>query len=496
MSGLLVRYDSDSGSLLIGEPGAIVQVKDDGTGTFFAHLDDVRAAGATDLRRTLERTAADWGEERGLAVSDIEYSLFDDEYSAATAISFSGSADGLRIDIGFLLDDFDDEAATEADIRHTVGPLLERQGWTFIRAEMDPNYAASPWLWHLRVEPKTRGRTVGELYAVAEEILALVEATTGDGLRRETVLELLRAARAELLVGQPEGDWLDVKSQDYDLSTESGKISLAQDVARFANAEYGGIVVVGMGSKKTGDAEIIKDVRPVPPDARGVRRHRQAINNRVFPPPDGLTVEEVMVGSGRLMVLHVPPQPEELKPFLVHGAIVDGRVEGAFISIVRRRGEASIPVTAAAIHASRGRARLAPTRRAAWRGTYRPLAIDCERTFGETHVEAVEEEEGNQAQARSRAGASCAVAPMGDLATWCMVRTRVSVSGPRWRVGRGPPDSGRTGFRGADTRGMGGPFSRRAGVIAPSGEVQVAASWPLPGRRNRGPSGEGVAGAP
>lgn len=231
--------------MLIGKPPSIVEVKDDGTGTFFAHLDDVRGAGATEARNALIRAAGDWGEERGLAVSDVDYSLFDDEYSPATAIGFSAGTAGLTMDLGFFLDDFDDEAATEADVRRTVEPLLRRRHWTFLRAEMDPNYAASPWLWHLRVKPPTRGRTLGELYAVAEEMLAVVEATTGAGLRRETVLELLRAGRAEVLIGQPEGDWLDVKSQDYDLSTDSGKISLAQDVARFANGEYGGIVVVG-----------------------------------------------------------------------------------------------------------------------------------------------------------------------------------------------------------------------------------------------------------
>ena len=53
-----------------------------------------------------------------------------------------------------------------------------------------------------------------------------------------------------------------------------------------------------------------------------------------------------------LVLLDIPPQPEELKPFLVHGAIVDGRVEGAFISIVRRRGESSIPITAPMIHST------------------------------------------------------------------------------------------------------------------------------------------------
>ena len=352
MSGLAVRYNSTRGSLLIGDPRTFVEIGNDGTGIYFAHLDDVRAGSATDLRNALAHASLDTGGSRGLAVSDIEYSLFDDEYSPATRIAFSGGSDGFGIDIGFFLDEFDDEAATEMDTRCTVAPLLSRRGWTFVEAEMDPNYAASPWLWHLRVDPRTRGRTIGELYDVAEEILALVEATTGRGLRRETTLELLRAGRAEVLVGQAEGDWLDVKSHDYDLSTDGGKISLAQDVARFANAEYGGIVIVGMGAKRIGDTEVIRGIRPIPLDSRGVRRHRQAINNRLFPPPNELTVEEVSVGGGRLIILHVPPQPEELKPFLVHGAIVGGRIEGAFISIVRRRGEASIPVSAAAIHST------------------------------------------------------------------------------------------------------------------------------------------------
>jgi hypothetical protein len=52
------------------------------------------------------------------------------------------------------------------------------------------------------------------------------------------------------------------------------------------------------------------------------------------------------------MLIDIPPQPEELRPFLVHGAIVNGRVEGAFISIVRRRGESSIPITAPMIHST------------------------------------------------------------------------------------------------------------------------------------------------
>lgn len=53
-----------------------------------------------------------------------------------------------------------------------------------------------------------------------------------------------------------------------------------------------------------------------------------------------------------LVLVEVPPQPEELKAFLVSGAVVHGRVEGAFISIVRRRGEHSLAISPAGIHAA------------------------------------------------------------------------------------------------------------------------------------------------
>ncbi len=93
--------DRSAQRLLIGKPGAAVEVKSDGAGAWFAHLDDVRAAGATEMRRALARAAADsLGEGETLLVSNIPYcSLFDHETSLAETISFSSGADGLRINI-------------------------------------------------------------------------------------------------------------------------------------------------------------------------------------------------------------------------------------------------------------------------------------------------------------------------------------------------------------------------------------------------------------
>lgn len=169
-------------------------------------------------------------------------------------------------------------------------------------------------------------------------------------MTRATTLGLLRGGHAAALFGQPEGPWLDVKREHYDLSIATGKIKLAQAVARFANGEYGGIVVVGMDTKRVHGGEEIRALRPVKHDPGIVRRYQHALENHLYPPPDLLDVELVAVPGGAVVIVHIPPQPEEHKPFLVHGAIVDGRVEGAFISIVRRRGQDSIPTTAAAIH--------------------------------------------------------------------------------------------------------------------------------------------------
>ncbi len=333
----------------IGDAATEVAVHDDGAGVFLAHRDDIEDAGATEMKNALAQAAADYA-NGDLAVSEVDHAFFDEEYSPAEAVSFSFRDGRLLIDIGFFVDDFDEAEVIAPEVQRTVAPLLERHRAVFVSAEVDEHYAASPWLCHLTIAPQLRGRTMGDIYDVGKAALALLDAATGVGLRPSTVLDLLRGSRAEVLIGQPEGDWLDVKRQDYELASDAGKISLAQDVARFANGEYGGLVVVGMGAKKVGDAEVIRSLHPLPKNPHGVRRHRQAIDQRVFPPLDGMTIEEVPVPGGHLVLINVPPQPEELKPFLVHGAIVGGRVEAAFISIVRRRGEASIPISAAAIH--------------------------------------------------------------------------------------------------------------------------------------------------
>ena len=52
-----------------------------------------------------------------------------------------------------------------------------------------------------------------------------------------------------------------------------------------------------------------------------------------------------------VLAINIPKQPAEMQPYLVHGAFVEGKLEGAFFTIVRRRGEGSITTSAQQIHA-------------------------------------------------------------------------------------------------------------------------------------------------
>ncbi|MBF6190806.1 ATP-binding protein [Nocardia sp. CDC186] len=163
---------------------------------------------------------------------------------------------------------------------------------------------------------------------------------------------LLRTGQAEWLLGQEESSTLEVKSAAYDLSQWSGKIELAQDVARFANAENGGTLIIGVRTKKKIGSETVVKIVPVSCEHESIAQYQKVIDSRVYPLVDGLVVDRFPHrDGGYIMAIMIPPQKEDSKPYLVQGAFVDGKYEGAFISIVRRRGEGSVPVTASAIHA-------------------------------------------------------------------------------------------------------------------------------------------------
>ncbi|MEV0271517.1 hypothetical protein AB0H43_22290 [Hamadaea sp. NPDC050747] len=335
----------------------------DGSAVFFAPLDTVRDLSLASLRRCLAAAAAQfdvtWADEHvveELYLTESAVDQFDDGYSPRSAYSFGLIAAGelrLHISVPTTIEADEDFLATRLAV-FLVGNRLSLVG-------MEQEGVPGSILLTLAVRSEARGRTVGDAYALAEQLDRLVQALVDGTTYPATWWDLLVGGHATALVGQPESATLEAKSRAYDPAVEADQIELAQDVARFANAEHGGLLCLGFRTRHRGMHDVIEKVTPVndPSPQRLVARYRSIVDRKIFPPVVGVEIAAVpLPEAGCLILLRIPAQPEELKPFLVHGAIAAGKVEGAFISIVRRRGEDSIPVTPAAIHSwmSAGRA--------------------------------------------------------------------------------------------------------------------------------------------
>ena len=131
--------------------------------------------------------------------------------------------------------------------------------------------------------------------------------------------DALTAGMPELLAGTRECAWLDAKGQPYQLDQPRSSAELAKDVAALANAS-GGIIVIGLRTRRDGPAEVIDEVRPVPAEFIDRDRYRKLVRERVFPFVRDFATWWLPAGDERgLLVIDVPAQASKDKPFVVSG---------------------------------------------------------------------------------------------------------------------------------------------------------------------------------
>ncbi|WP_182048920.1 hypothetical protein [Changpingibacter yushuensis] len=190
----------------------------------------------------------------------------------------------------------------------------------------------------------------------AAAIADFVTATQDGPLDATDLLNLLRGGHFKALIGEEESNYLEVKTQMHQISApgdtgKRAKVELAQDVARFANGDVDAILIIGY-REASGSGNVIGSVTPVVDTVFNIQQIQDLLDARIVPPVDGLVIEKFPVtNTDSVLAIFVPRQSKEMQPYLVHGAIVEGKIEGAFFSIVRRRGEGSITTSPQQIHA-------------------------------------------------------------------------------------------------------------------------------------------------
>ncbi|MET9515154.1 ATP-binding protein [Streptomyces sp. NPDC002994] len=162
---------------------------------------------------------------------------------------------------------------------------------------------------------------------------------------------LVSAGAPVMVLGEAESEWLEVKRENYGIAVESQKYEFACDVASFANSDQGGLIVIGISSAKDDSGnDVLTRVTPCKRGSLNIQRYMQILQDRVIPAVEGLRIDVVPIGAGDIMAIYVPPQPEEIKPFIVKGAVIGPKVSGSFLSIPHRRGSDKWAMSPEAVH--------------------------------------------------------------------------------------------------------------------------------------------------
>jgi hypothetical protein len=243
-------------------------------------------------------------------------------------------------------------------VRHLLTPFFERRSAVFeLAVVVIPAYEGGGFTLTIDIDRRhPRGSTVRDLWTLGDEARALVRAADGDEIPRTGALDLICAGRWDLFKGHLETEWLEAKGDPYDhLEENLGKswpLELAKDVATFANAPHGGIIVIGMVTNDRGDGDVIEGYKEFDLKRVKASTYRKYIAQFVYPRVEGFEVRRIEGKEGHgLAALVIPAQPESSKPFLVQGIVGDRKTMGAHILLPVRREDDTALMDAGDIHA-------------------------------------------------------------------------------------------------------------------------------------------------
>ncbi|MDX2933067.1 AlbA family DNA-binding domain-containing protein [Streptomyces ipomoeae] len=217
-------------------------------------------------------------------------------------------------------------------------------------ARYSPSYTDGSY-WVIECDLRDLGMTFQEIFDCLDAVARLADIENPKrAVSAQTALRALLGGVPELLIGLRESEWLEVKSQPYDLTIHSERIELAKDVAQFANTPDGGLLVIGARTKDRGAGDVIQKITPLASQPKVEERYRKAIDQRIYPPISGMKVESAQVARGSVLFIYVPPQSPAAKPFIVEGAVAGSEHYENFFMIPQRRGSDVHPVSGRSVH--------------------------------------------------------------------------------------------------------------------------------------------------
>ncbi|MEU4472608.1 hypothetical protein [Micromonospora sp. NPDC023888] len=241
-----------------------------------------------------------------------------------------------------------------------IEPLLKSHGGKLLEIAYHGGVGDEPpWLDFRATFPNDN--RVGQLIALSRIFENLIANDAITPSSPAGAFALVVSGMPDALLGQPESQWLEVKQKGYGLENDRQKHELALDLAAFANSETGGLLVVGLSTRKdSGGQDTISACHGCTPGSLNVDSYTEVVKHRVVPAIEGLDIRVVAHKDRHLLAALVPPQPQQFQPFLVRGGLISGdRVSGAAFTIPRRMGSEKWNMSAEAVHSQLVAARIA-----------------------------------------------------------------------------------------------------------------------------------------
>lgn len=249
-----------------------------------------------------------------------------------------------------------DVAEAEADLR----PYLERNETTAeLSAGPEREWIGVGYYLHVKIHRDfPRGATLGDAWRLGDDARTLLAIAESGAVPRRIAVDLIRGGRWGVFKGQPESDWLEAKGAPYAEANahrgDNWRFELAKDVAAFANSPEGGIIVIGMTTQDSGDGDVITGFKEFELKQVTATTYGNYIAQHVYPRVEGFEVVRAPGGGDRrsgIAALVIPPQSPSNLPFLVRGAVSDGKILGSHVLWPVRQGNQTALLDIDGIHA-------------------------------------------------------------------------------------------------------------------------------------------------
>ncbi|MBL6277216.1 hypothetical protein JMF97_13715 [Micromonospora fiedleri] len=357
MTGTVV-WDKNKNALLT--PNAMIAPYHQANHEFYCDFEDARQIALSDLAdafREIDKTVpySPQGEISLTVTSHYDHQNSWRPFSYRLDTFSFWEQWGLILDCEYSFPASDQETWTVT----AIGPLLAANGGELLKVNWHKDGGDGPY-----VQLKARfplSCTVGQMVALSAIFESLISNDSIAPSSPGGAFALVVSGMPDALLGQPESRWLEVKRKGYGLENDRQKHELAVDLAALANCDDGGLIVIGLStSKGAGGQDIISAANGCAVGSLIVDQYSEVAKNRVVPAIEGLDIRVIGHKGKHFLAALIPPQPEQFKPFLVRGGILNGdRVSGAAFTIPHRVGSEKWNVSAEAVHSQLVAARIA-----------------------------------------------------------------------------------------------------------------------------------------